>query len=594
MTAIENTWGHSENLIFLGEWCKRYVKQHIYGDRNYVTIGFHWDDRAKLARDYEYLERLHNLVLEALVNALNTIHQVRYDKRYWQILLDPWLLSYIGIIFDRWECLRIAFETKKQVKVIFHPSESNPRPFYSHEDFVQAAAYSDEWNQLIYQRIIRFEHLENCVIENKDILGCSNHKDRPKYLLTKLLVLYQTLAYIYSVIFRFLNSVNVVLLGASFNTYSRIKLFISMGLFPYYDPLFLFRPHGDQFLSTHQNEVKRNNIRVDFIALSRFERYLRNSIRLDIPICLIEDYEKLHQRINQIQLAPKAIFTASAHTCDYFAKMWIAKMVSNGTKFFILEHGGSLPPFKEFFNSEPNISDVKFTWFSPYHPKHKQMPPPKILSGEGNLYPKIHNLLRRRKFCTLIGNECARWVHRAHFYPMANQWSVSFQMTLELHKHLNKEVQGYFKVKPYLSNQGWNTYDRYKEFFGVDKVYKSRRIFSVFYRSKVIICSYPETTFSEAMSTGIPTILMFPEKFYELNPVTYSLVKKLKQAKILFNDAVEAAEHINSIWDDPNEWWESPLVISAREEFYHQALNLKPGGLRKWIDFFKSTYSHVE
>ena len=102
--------------------------------------------------------------------------------------------------------------------------------------------------------------------------------------------------------------------------------------------------------------------------------------------------------------------------------------------------------------------------------------------------------------------------------------------------------------------------------------------------SRVIICSYPETTFSEAMATDIPTILVYSEQLYELNDVAMPLFKMLKTAKIIFNSASEASSHINSIWADPGAWWESSETIFARAEFRRQALNIDSDWLVKWAN----------
>jgi len=76
-TAIEDTWGsNGEPIVFLGEWCKRYSRRHTWSERETVTLPFHWDDRGKLDRDYQYLESLHHRLLELLTAALNGHHGV--------------------------------------------------------------------------------------------------------------------------------------------------------------------------------------------------------------------------------------------------------------------------------------------------------------------------------------------------------------------------------------------------------------------------------------------------------------------------------------------------------------------------------------
>lgn len=58
--------------------------------------------------------------------------------------------------------------------------------------------------------------------------------------------------------------------------------------------------------------------------------------------------------------------------------------------------------------------------------------------------------------------------------------------------------------------------------------------------SKVIVCTYQQTTFSEAMYSCRPTILLL-NKYFELNPINNDLVTLLEESGIIFTDPVLAA-----------------------------------------------------
>ena len=46
-TSIEETWGKSEKIIFLGEWCKIYSRKDTYENRDHITLKHHWTDKKK-------------------------------------------------------------------------------------------------------------------------------------------------------------------------------------------------------------------------------------------------------------------------------------------------------------------------------------------------------------------------------------------------------------------------------------------------------------------------------------------------------------------------------------------------------------------
>ena len=587
-TALENTWGNSENIIFLGEWCKKYERRHIFENRKHEILGFHWDDRGKLAKDYIYLENLHQLLLGSLTQALNNFHGVEYKQRYWQILLDPWLMAYVSVIFDRWESLRIAFEKNIYLKTIFLNSNIANIPPYSYEDFVSNSAYSDNWNQDIYERIISYKYLDQCSLELVD----ASHTPSENIIPSLDPLRFHSIRSLISISALYLNRLfkfnNVAFIGASFNKYALFKLSLRMGQFPLFNFLDKYRPFssGRLFSLSSSDKLVRSDIEIDFHASSIFEEFLKQSIVYDIPIFLVEDYKMLQEKVSNINFSPKVIITGSSHWVDFFAKIWFAEHVLRGGKLFILEHGGSLPPYKELFNFESDISDKRISWFLPYNHKNVQMPPPKII-GKNNFFFQVNRLLTRNRYCSLIGNECARWVHRVHFYPMANQWVSSFNMTLKFYGYLDDNVKDFFRIKPYPSSQGWNTHQRFVDLLGVGKVYKEKSLSKIYSQSKVIVCSYPETTFSEAMASGVPTILMYPEHLYELHPVALPLLEILRLGNIVFNDPADAAKHINSIWANPFIWWNSSSTVFARNEFFRQALNLDFDWIKKWKELLE-------
>ena len=70
-TAKENTWPDDEPVLFLGEWCRRHSRKTHWSRMDAVVLPYHWDDRAKLYKDYLYLCDLHERLLRELAVKLN-------------------------------------------------------------------------------------------------------------------------------------------------------------------------------------------------------------------------------------------------------------------------------------------------------------------------------------------------------------------------------------------------------------------------------------------------------------------------------------------------------------------------------------------
>ena len=82
--------------------------------------------------------------------------------------------------------------------------------------------------------------------------------------------------------------------------------------------------------------------------------------------------------------------------------------------------------------------------------------------------------------------------------------------------------------------------------------------------------------------------MFFSKEFNERNEVVRTLLNLLSDSKIVFYDPIEAALHLNSIWDNPFRWWNSSKVIKARNEFNNIALDLDKDWGEKWKTFLES------
>ena len=585
-TALEETWGSDEELVFLGEWCKRYERRHVWGERKHEVVPFHWDDREKLRRDYFYLETLHRAVLERIASALNSFHGVAHDLRYWQLLLDPWLLAYLSVSFDRWECVRVAFEAHGALDVCWVEDDHQMRPSFSYTEFV-ALAETDEWNQGFYQRLISHQFADRCravpsvpAAPRAPIGALPSTRRRRR--------MFGGAAYVLDrLIGAFRSRYDVAFVGSGFGVASLVRLNAALGQVPrYFLAQFGTAVGESDFPEDAARALDRSVLQVDVPGRTPFEEFVRRWITRDLPRSVVEQYGELNKRAKSLGVTAEVIVTAGSHWNNILAKFWFAEQVRDGARLVISEHGGSLPPFRELFGFEESIADVKATWFRPYHATHRQLPAAKLI-GQPRRKRSRNRSGVAAGYCAVIGNECPRWVHRAHFYPMAHQWSLSFGMVLDFHSQLETPVAAHVRVKPYTSDQGWNTRARFEDALGSAKVLADRTLREVISEARVVVCTYPETTFAESMASGVPTVLMYPPRYYELNDVALPLVAKLRAAKILFHDATGAAAHVSEIWKGPERWWESKLVREAREEFDRQALDLDDNWCNRWTELLR-------
>ena len=82
-TALEETWGDGQPVLFLGEWCRRYSLKDHWSKMDAEVLPYHWNDRAKLYADYQYLREFYERLLRDLSAQLNISRgtKVVFDKR---------------------------------------------------------------------------------------------------------------------------------------------------------------------------------------------------------------------------------------------------------------------------------------------------------------------------------------------------------------------------------------------------------------------------------------------------------------------------------------------------------------------------------
>ena len=134
----------------------------------------------------------------------------------------------------------------------------------------------------------------------------------------------------------------------------------------------------------------------------------------------------------------------------------------------------------------------------------------------------------------------------------------------------------------------WESKKRFEESFGKNILCKERYQVNTIKNSRLVICTYPQTTFAESMYSGVPTMLFYDESFWEVQPIYSSLINVLEKANIIFTNQDDAVKHVLQIQDDPMDWWRSDQVKAAREDFNNICLTLDTKPVLRWKNFFQS------
>ena len=103
--------------------------------------------------------------------------------------------------------------------------------------------------------------------------------------------------------------------------------------------------------------------------------------------------------------------------------------------------------------------------------------------------------------------------------------------------------------------------------------------------SRLVINTFPETTFSQAMHSNFPTILISKKDHFIFSKEGSHTFDDLKKNKIAFEDFNEAKIHVNKYWKNLDSWWKSKNVQLARDMFLKNFYNVKSDWFKEWSDY---------
>ena len=149
----------SGNTILLGEWCKKYSKNNVCNDDVFTVIPYHWKNRKKFREDHKHLGHLYQEILKKVSLELNSIHKVEHSLEYWQIIIGPWLLTYVSALFDRWENIRSSADIGIPLKTIVPNSDMVRSVAYDYTSSMKLMTEDDEWNYLLYCDILQVQNI---------------------------------------------------------------------------------------------------------------------------------------------------------------------------------------------------------------------------------------------------------------------------------------------------------------------------------------------------------------------------------------------------------------------------------------------------
>ena len=109
ITSDEKTWKFDRPVLFLGEWCLRYDRKHIWSKLDYEVakpFGISSIERQQYTLQ---CRQITNELISELTSYLNKVHKLNFSIRDWSILIGHWLNTYVSTLFNRFHTIEYVY-----------------------------------------------------------------------------------------------------------------------------------------------------------------------------------------------------------------------------------------------------------------------------------------------------------------------------------------------------------------------------------------------------------------------------------------------------------------------------------------------------
>ena len=637
-----------KNALYLSEGCFSGNHKDFLKDQDkYEVCPSFWKDGAHLEEAQKYIDELLERVVVSLTNDMNRVYNLEYGKKYWRVIFAFWLLHWLAQLYDRYHQLFHCFRNSREIYSIKAPEEQFQK-ILSQSHFMQFIS-THEYNLELYSDILKnmrvkwgryyklqsielqkleltqlrinnrnrvnarmlFKQKEDGIAFNKTIRERSRLERITKDLLASF--------YSFSVIKRNIERVYktpgfLLKVGLNYIINHRVTIHLLMrfyylrfwvtgkrkvllkgvyGVDTLDDFKKLFCDDGKDFLSkidriskVQTQAIDDSEFLRDFVPKDNFEFDFEFLVKKLIAKYMPEEF-KLYKKI------PKYVSNFLFYISSHGDLPLMASIMQNKGLALSSQHGGGYGIIKVFpiacMEYHSLTGFISWGWRHSHVGARRVFPlPSPLLSKAKAKAKKQKKFMNTENTFYFIGTMFLTYYYRFHsdihprFYKRYVENKVKFLDTLEA------RILSRVMYRPHSTYYGIDDVKYVLQKLPVssivlDSVEHQQRLLD----SRLVIIDHSATTLLQALAVNTPTLLFWnPEQhlFCDEGQVYFD---KLRQVKILFDDPVMAARHLNKIGDHVKEWWQQEELQEVREEFCYNYARTSENWHEEWREFIK-------
>ena len=546
-----------KNTYLIGNWCKE--TKNLYQEKTDTKIlnFYNWDKLKEKTEDIKYILSVYNKLLVKLTKNLNSIHKTKYNKKYWEFLINRWLMAFIVDIYSKWRIADYLLQ-KYDVKEFLYQDLKDkmflPENTFHHHYMHGTQSSFTHW---CLRKIFKYR-VKNL---NEKKIKISNLSKIKKTISKCKFKMYKTNIFNLSLFKK------IFLYELSFD--KKIYFYLKFKNF------FINLPYKNEAISFNKN-FNNKNLRKDFFNLFKnskkgFEDFLIKHMYHSMPKIFLENYAALHNCYLTLNWPkqPEFILTTYGHYYDEIFKIYCANKIIKKTKLFIFQHGdGGYFADDDFYNIgwDKKLCNKYFVWGK--HPKKGCKAffyTKKYLDQTPTFYSSING-----KVLLIVYGFIALPFKPPHGFIDTHEKNkiITFN-TVDFVNSLKKNIKNKVDIKLLDGSVDKVVKKSIKYKLKKYKIYDEKRsLLNNLKNYNLTIHFYLSTPFFETILFNKPTILIFNKKIqYNYDKNFYLFMKRFYENKIAFTSIREAVLFVNENFNNLESWWNNKKVQKIREDF---------------------------
>jgi putative transferase (TIGR04331 family) len=502
------------------------------------------DFRDELAAITSEASNTYDQLIGPVAQMLNRLHNENFSRKYWEILIGPWLRSFSFVYSDRKTGLRSGRYPSEPSGNITSISLGVSQNFHDYMKNVETNVWNEKFLSTLLIGVSK-------VIPSVSQVASRDPSGQPKSL------------------FRRVTLKSLGVWNRIFGPHQR-SVFIATYL-PLVDDIKAQLRMAQVPTSHLQSVTTRSTSTVNKSWRGEAtDDELLGLIRLYIPRSYVEDYQLLRHdpRLKDFSKNPKIIFTSNAFWFDDVFKAYMAAASEAGARIVIGQHGGVFGTAEHSASEDHQleIADrfISYGWTrAGFESKIVQVGNFKTSGLTLNRSPKPTKAL-------VVLTAAPSYPRFATGGPMTDsEWRSYVTQQVDFVQRLQDEARSkiLLRLKP--------------NAFGLDQVAPWNGVVpessmnlgvggldGLLGESELVIVTYEGTTHLDTLHLGIPTVILLDRNIWPLRAEARPLYERLEAAKILFYDSHDAADHVQEILTTGVEqWWSSEATQATVRDF---------------------------